>query len=223
MWRHASFSLCTILRQGKTSLVAGLHAEFTLCDPYCKQVYSAATCRAKYILCEPHCKNRHGSARRAEKAHPPDTRIQSLRIGLCARIVHSSLRYLYPNSALFPDPPVVFPTWSPAHFFFFNIFSMMRLSMLSLSPHPSSRLSAKAGIFLSLSSFHTSISLFFRSPILAFSITSQPPRSPPKFFFHQTAPFQLSLHLFPRRKTRLQRHLSPSQKQKRLCRRFCFM
>ena len=120
---------------------------------------------------------------------PPATRIQSLRIGLCARIVHSSLRYLYPNSALFSDPPVVFPTCSPVRFLFFNIFSMMRLSMLSLSPHPSSRLSAKAGIFLSLSSFHTSISLFFRFPIFAFSIQSQPPRSPLKFFFHQTAPF----------------------------------
>ena len=63
-------------------------------------------------------------------APPPAIRTQSLRIGLCARIVHSSLRYLYPSSALFPDPPIVFPTWSPARFFFFNIFSMMRLSML---------------------------------------------------------------------------------------------
>ena len=206
-------------------MVSGLHAEFTLCDSYCKQVYSAATCRAKYIHCEPHCKNRPINARRAEKARlPPAARIQSLRIGLCARIVHSPLRYLYPNSALFPDPPVVFPTWSPVRFFFFNIFSMMRLSMLSLSPHPSSKLSAKAGVFLSLSSFHTSLSLFVSSLIFAFSIKSQPPRSPPKFFFHQTAPFQLSLHLVcAPESAATAAFISPLQKQKRLCRRFCFM
>ena len=115
MWRHASFSLCTILRQGKTALVSGLHAEFTLCDPYCKQVYSAATCRAKYIHCEPHCKNRHGNARRAEKARPPATRIQSLRIGLCAMrrlllcevtdtiLVHRALRE---DRSFFPALPI---------------------------------------------------------------------------------------------------------------------
>ena len=53
----------------------------------------------------------------------PATRIQSLRIGLCARIVLSSLRYLYPNSALFPDPPLFSLPGLP-RVFSFSIFAL---------------------------------------------------------------------------------------------------